>query len=196
MPVIGNFAGPKALRAVGRYIRDHGATVSAFYVSNVEQYLFQDGSSTSSPKNVATLPVDDWSTFIRSVSSRFGYGGRYLWTDGRASALDPIRAFVRDAQAGKMRLRGRTTTSNCTVKVARDGVHGAAVPDACGKRRGFSPRSCWPAEAGPLRQYLQPFMSAPGGRVLVDVLDIFVEELVAARAPAVRRHRLEHDLAA
>ena len=42
VPVVGNFAGPKALRAVGRYVRDHGATVTAFYVSNVEQYLFQD----------------------------------------------------------------------------------------------------------------------------------------------------------
>ena len=29
----------KALRAVGKYVRDHGATVSAFYLSNVEQYL-------------------------------------------------------------------------------------------------------------------------------------------------------------
>src|SRR5262249_23745976 len=42
VPVVGNFAGPKALRAVGKYVRDHGATVSAFYLSNVEQYLQQD----------------------------------------------------------------------------------------------------------------------------------------------------------
>src|SRR6185436_19852885 len=40
VPVVGNFAGPKALRQVGQYIRDHGSTVTAFYVSNVEQYLF------------------------------------------------------------------------------------------------------------------------------------------------------------
>jgi hypothetical protein len=103
VPVMGNFAGPKALRAVGRYIRERGATVSAYYVSNVEQYLFQDVLFDEFAKNVATLPVDDSSTFIRSVSSRFGYGGQYLWTDGRASALDPIRAFVRDFQAGKIR---------------------------------------------------------------------------------------------
>ena len=49
VPVVGNFAGPKALRAVGRYIRERGATVSAFYVSNVEQYLFRTGCSTTSP---------------------------------------------------------------------------------------------------------------------------------------------------
>ena len=56
--------------------------------------LFDDFAS-----NVATLPIDDASVFIRSVSSRFGYSGPYLWTDGRASGLDPMRPFVRDFQA-------------------------------------------------------------------------------------------------
>ena len=42
VPVVGNFAGPKAIRAVADYIRSKGATVSAFYLSNVEQYLYQD----------------------------------------------------------------------------------------------------------------------------------------------------------
>jgi len=103
VPVVGNFAGPKALRAVGRYIREHGAVVSAFYVSNVEQYLFQDSLFEDFAKNVATLPLDGQSTFIRSVSTRFGYSGAYLWTDGRASALDPMAAFVRDFQLGRIK---------------------------------------------------------------------------------------------
>ena len=103
VPVVGNFAGPKALRAVGRYIRERGATVAAYYVSNVEQYLFMDFLFDDFARNVATLPVDDSSVFIRSVSSRFGYSGPYLWTDGRASGLDPIRPFVRDFQAGLIR---------------------------------------------------------------------------------------------
>jgi hypothetical protein len=103
VPIVGNFAGPKALRAVGTYVREHGATVSAFYVSNVEQYLFQDSLWPDFAQNVATLPVDDASVFIRSVSSRFGYAGTNQWSDGRASALDPIRAMVRDFQAGRIR---------------------------------------------------------------------------------------------
>src|SRR3954468_7338182 len=41
VPVVGNFAGPKAIRAVAEYIKSKGATVSAFYLSNVEQYLYQ-----------------------------------------------------------------------------------------------------------------------------------------------------------
>jgi len=103
VPVVGNFAGPKALRAVGQYVREHGATVSAFYVSNVEQYLFQDGIFDDFARNVATLPVDASSTFIRSVSGRFGYTGGYQWGDGRATGLDAIRGFVRDFQAGRIR---------------------------------------------------------------------------------------------
>ena len=103
VPVVGNFAGAKALRAVGRYVRERGGTVTAFYVSNVEQYLFQDNLFDHFARNVATLPVDDTSAFIRSVSSRFGYMGPFQWTDGRASALDRIRPFVRDFEAGRIR---------------------------------------------------------------------------------------------
>lgn len=103
VPVVGNFAGAKALRAVGRYVRERGGTVTAFYVSNVEQYLFQDNLFDHFARNVATLPLDDTSTFIRSVSSRFGYMGPFQWTDGRASALDRIRPFVRDFEAGRIR---------------------------------------------------------------------------------------------
>jgi hypothetical protein len=67
VPVVGNFAGPKAIRTVGRYLRERSAIVSAFYLSNVEQYLRQDGIWDQFCANVATLPLDDTSTFIRSV---------------------------------------------------------------------------------------------------------------------------------
>ena len=65
VPAVGNFSGPKALRAVGQYIRDHGATVTAFYLSNVESYLRRDGSWPAFCANVATMPIDDGSFFIR-----------------------------------------------------------------------------------------------------------------------------------
>lgn len=75
VPVVGNFAGPKALRAVGRYIRERDAIVAAFYLSNVEQYLTRDRSWHSFCSNVATLPLDSSSAFIRSVrNSTYGPG--------------------------------------------------------------------------------------------------------------------------
>jgi hypothetical protein len=79
VPVVGNFAGPKALRAVGRYIKDRNALVSAFYLSNVEQYLTREGRWYVFCANVATLPLDPSSTFIRSV--RNGMYGRGVGLD-------------------------------------------------------------------------------------------------------------------
>jgi hypothetical protein len=73
VPLTGNFAGDKAVRMAGQYAREHGATVQTFYLSNVEQYLFQQNDEAMRfYKNVATLPIDSTSTFIRSFS-----GGMY-----------------------------------------------------------------------------------------------------------------------
>ena len=68
VPLVGDFAGPKAIRAVGQYVRENGATVSAFYTSNVEQYLFRGADEWRRFfQSVATLPVDSASTFIRAA---------------------------------------------------------------------------------------------------------------------------------
>ena len=72
MPIVGDFAGPRALRAVGTYLEARGATVSAFYVSNVESYLQRNGVWPAFCANVAALPLDDRSTFIRPGGSGFG----------------------------------------------------------------------------------------------------------------------------
>jgi hypothetical protein len=68
VPIVGDFAGPKAIRAVAMYLKEHDAFVSAFYLSNVEQYLFQQNDDWSKfYRNVETLPVDSTGKFIRSV---------------------------------------------------------------------------------------------------------------------------------
>ena len=72
VPVVGDFAGPRALRAVGTYLKARAAIVSAFYVSNVEQYLRVERVWGTFCGNAARLPIDDASTFIRA-----GRGGRY-----------------------------------------------------------------------------------------------------------------------
>jgi hypothetical protein len=72
VPLTGNFAGAKAIRAVGQWAAAHRARVTTFYVSNVEQYLFQqDDEAKRFYENVATLPIDSTSTFIRSFGGRF-----------------------------------------------------------------------------------------------------------------------------
>jgi hypothetical protein len=74
VPVVGDFGGPKALRAVGRYARENGVTIGAFYASNVEQYLRDDGKWETFCANVASMPLDHNSTFIRSVRGAQGPG--------------------------------------------------------------------------------------------------------------------------
>ena len=72
VPVVGDFAGPRALRAVGAFLKARGATVTAFYVSNVENYLQRNGVWPAFCANVAALPLDARSTFIRPGGSGFG----------------------------------------------------------------------------------------------------------------------------
>jgi hypothetical protein len=89
VPLTGDFAGPTALRAMGKYVRERGATVTAFYTSNVEQYLFQDAKANAFFANVATLPLEPTSVFIRSSSQ--GMWLRQQSPNGRqAELLCPI----------------------------------------------------------------------------------------------------------
>jgi hypothetical protein len=99
VPLVGDFAGPRALRAAGAWVRAAGGTVSAFYTSNVEQYLFQDGLWDRFADTVATLPLDASSTFIRSCFNNNCAAG----TVSRSSVLlDPIARLLKEAEAGRI----------------------------------------------------------------------------------------------
>ena len=77
VPIQADFGGPKSIRAIGDFLRGRGITVSAFYLSNVEQYLFNPRSSTAPNgqetnggwkafyDNLATLPVTKASILLR-----------------------------------------------------------------------------------------------------------------------------------
>ena len=104
IPVVGDFGGSKALRTVGQYLKDHDTTVTAFYLSNVEQYLFQDNKWRRFYGNVATLPLDSSSQFIRSVNGgnirgqfRGGFGMRFQ------SMLSPMTDLVTAYQENRIR---------------------------------------------------------------------------------------------
>lgn len=94
VPVVGNFAGPKAIRAVGAYLKLKEQVVSAFYLSNVEQYLRQDGIWGQFCANVTTLPMDATSTFIRSMRGGIGRAGIPAGPGGFASELGAMAAEV------------------------------------------------------------------------------------------------------
>ena len=66
VPAVGNFGGAKTLKAIGAWVKARGARVTTFYTSNVEQYLFQDRIWDAFAANVASMPIDETSTLIRS----------------------------------------------------------------------------------------------------------------------------------
>jgi hypothetical protein len=107
VPVVGNVAGDKAVRAIGAYAVDHGLLVSAFYLSNVEQYLMtRDGGFDSFVRNVKALPHDTASVIIRSYFGRFG-ATHPLFVPGIAnistSMIEPVDTFLRLYAAGSIR---------------------------------------------------------------------------------------------
>jgi hypothetical protein len=98
IPVTGDFGGPQALRAIGKYLHEHNGVVRAFYLSNVEQYLFMDGKSEIFYENVATLPLNDASVFIRPYAMR--------------QSLQPLCGITKFLAVAKA---GRITTNNVAL---------------------------------------------------------------------------------
>ncbi len=73
IPVVGDLAGQHALPRIGEAVAEMGLTVSAFYTSNVEFYLWAADTFDRFAETVAALPTDDRSMIIRS---HFGGGFR------------------------------------------------------------------------------------------------------------------------
>jgi hypothetical protein len=79
IPLVGDFAGPKALRRAGQYLRDHGAILNVFYLSNVEDYI-----SPVFPQyvnNLASFPMDASSVLVR-------------WHIGQTNSIASMSSFV------------------------------------------------------------------------------------------------------
>ncbi len=67
IPVVGDLAGPDAVKAIGTHAASLGVEVSAYYTSNVEFYLFQAGTFDAFVENVEALPRGERSVVIRSL---------------------------------------------------------------------------------------------------------------------------------
>ena len=109
IPVVGNAAGDHALAAIGQFVAERGERISAFYISNVEQYLIRDGGFPQFAENVKLLPRDHRSVMIRSF---FGYGYGFgaagahpLNVAGHYSTqiLQTLDAFVATYDSGEVR---------------------------------------------------------------------------------------------
>ena len=102
IPVVGDVSGMHAILAIGRWMSERHERLSAFYVSNVENYLFRDGSFTQYMENLSHLPHSDHSVIIRSI-----FGG-YVLSDSvpgyfSTSTIQDISELLFKYSAGKYR---------------------------------------------------------------------------------------------
>jgi hypothetical protein len=96
IPVVGDFAGPKALSSIAQYLAGNRYVVSAFYTSNVEQFLFQNGVYDAFVANVRKLPVDTRSVFIRAVPRMRMVHPAYQPGQRTTTLLQMMSTFLRD----------------------------------------------------------------------------------------------------
>jgi hypothetical protein len=99
IPVVGNFGGSKAIASVSEYLKKNGFTVTAYYTSNVEQYLFDSDLFGAWANNVRKLPLTDKSLFIRSASGRGAHPAR-LPGHRAATLLQQMTVFLKDFDEG------------------------------------------------------------------------------------------------
>src|SRR5205823_5046856 len=100
-------AGDKAVKAIALYAAERHLIVSAFYLSNVEQYLMgRDGGFDTYARNVGILPRDSTSVIIRSYFGRFG-GQHPLFLPAMGnvstSMVELIDSFVKRFRDGEIR---------------------------------------------------------------------------------------------
>jgi hypothetical protein len=116
VPVQGDFGGPRTLRAIGEYLRSRNLVLNAFYISNVEQYLFgntparfkdtdANGGWRNFYRNLAALPADASSVLVRSAPGLPRLGPP-------PSALCALQPFLVAVDAG--RVTSQTEARRCT----------------------------------------------------------------------------------
>ncbi len=124
IPVVGNFGGPKALKAVGEEVKSRGLRVSVFYLSNVEFYLFRSGIYRRFVENVASLPIDRKSLLVRSYFNNW-FG---TWRTHPNAVLNYFSTSLAQSTERFLDLDRRHPYDNYWDLVTRDYVGAPAQP--------------------------------------------------------------------
>ncbi|MEP7271260.1 MAG: hypothetical protein ABI882_07125, partial [Acidobacteriota bacterium] len=100
IPVVGDFGGKKAIAAVGDFLSKNALTVTAFYTSNVEQYLFGSESFVGFAANIKKLPINERTIFIRAIAGRTPHPAR-VPGHRLATLLQLMTAFIQEFDQGR-----------------------------------------------------------------------------------------------
>ena len=103
IPVVGDFAGDQAFRRLGRLLESRRQTVTTFYVSNVEFYLFRQRKWSAFVDNVQQLPTSEASIFIRAYANLHRPHPEMVDDHITVSLVQSIHSFLRSARDGRYR---------------------------------------------------------------------------------------------
>src|SRR5690606_7296679 len=101
IPAVGDLAGSRAVPAIAAYLRERGIPLTAYYTSNVEFYLGNEGSLDEFIENLRLFPRAPNAVIIRSVfrtplpASVPGYASTQL--------LQPIDSLLKAYDEGRVR---------------------------------------------------------------------------------------------
>ncbi len=101
IPIVGDFAGEQAFRRLGNFLESRNLTVSAFYLSNVEFYLFRQRKWPDFVENVRALPTDEKSVFIRAYANLHRPHPKMVGDHITVTLVQNIHAFLRNVRAGR-----------------------------------------------------------------------------------------------
>jgi hypothetical protein len=93
IPVVGDVSGPRAVAAIAEDLTRRGERVAAFYISNVEFYLFRSDRYARFVENLRLLPRTTDGVLIRSVFNPYAYAGGGSG-QGSVSRLEPISGLL------------------------------------------------------------------------------------------------------
>jgi hypothetical protein len=103
IPIVGDFAGSHAFKAVGAFLKANGLQLSTFYTSNVEFYLFDRPGWPRYMSNLRALPVADNAIFIRSYFPTYGRPHPQNMRGHRSTSLvSPIAPFLANYDARRI----------------------------------------------------------------------------------------------
>jgi hypothetical protein len=102
IPLVGDFAGPSALPALGDWLRRRALSVSTLYASDVEFFLLRAGKFAAYISNLAKLPWSEGAVLIRTSTREIPHPER-LPGDSSTTILRPVAPFLEAAKAGRIK---------------------------------------------------------------------------------------------
>lgn len=90
VPVVADVSGAKSLAAIADLLAQRKERLSAFYISNVEFYLFGDGRAARYLENLARLPHSSNSVIIRAVFGPYASGSGTGYSSSHVQSLDEL----------------------------------------------------------------------------------------------------------